>query len=154
MKVALRMVALILAVLAASSQLGGCSIAMALHGSPDPDLMSLAANGDREAVEAMLGPAVSETVGDDGVTYVTYEFTRGNEPSILRAATHAAFDVLTLGLWEIAGVLIESAVDAKDHEVRVVYAPDDTVYAMYESPPAWTEERKTIIVTGEPDAPD
>ncbi len=151
----MRMVAMILAVLAASSQLGGCSIAMALHGSPDPDLASLAAHGDREAVEAMLGPAVSETVDDDGVVYVTYEFTRGNEPSILRAATHAAFDVLTLGLWEIAGVLIENAVDEKDHEVRVVYAPDDTVYAMYESPPpAWTEERETIIVTGEPDAPE
>jgi hypothetical protein len=149
----MRILALTLAALLSTPFVGGCSVAMALDGSPDPDLRALADHGNRELVEAQLGPAVSETVEADGSTVATYAFARGNEPSTLRAVAHCAFDVLSFGLWEIAGVMIERAVDEKDHEVQVVYAENQQVIALRELPPA-RAEGETAIVTAESDAPE
>ena len=83
----------------------------------------------------------------------TYHFATGNEPSVTRAVTHCFFDVLTFGLWEIAGVMIERAVDEKDTEVRVVYAGNDQVIAMHDAEPI-REDDETVIVTAESDAPE
>jgi hypothetical protein len=55
-----------------------------------------------------------------------YRYEVGNEPSAGRAAGHAVLDVLTLGLWEIAGTPIE-AVQGEKYTATIVYDGNDKV---------------------------
>jgi hypothetical protein len=50
-----------------------------------------------------------------------YEYEVGSEPSAGRAVAHGVMDVLTLGIWEIAGTPIEK------YQATVVYDDQDRV---------------------------
>lgn len=50
----------------------------------------------------------------------------GNEPSAGRAVAHGVMDVLTLGIWEIAGTPIE-AIQGETYQATVAYDHQDRV---------------------------
>lgn len=110
-----------LLVLAVVVQLAaGCSVGMALHGEEQRDLSTLKVGADRSQVETTLFTPASEVSLPDGHTQCTYFFEVGNEPSAGRAAMHGLMDVLTLGIWELAGTPIE-ATQGDDMQVVVIY---------------------------------
>jgi hypothetical protein len=98
----------------------GCSVGMALHGKEQPDLSVLRVGAERSQVEAALFTPESEVSLPDGRTQSTYFFEVGNEPSAGRAAVHGVMDILTFGIWELAGTPIE-ATQGDDMQVVVIY---------------------------------
>lgn len=146
----MRFITALLLLALATVPLGGCSVAMALDGAPDPDLSVITADALRADVESELGPPVDEVTDEDGVVHATYHIVLGNEPSVVRAITHGAFDVLTFGLWEIAGTMIEGAVEEADHEIVVTYDPMGQLLTFRELDPALMEEEpESMIVSAE-----
>ena len=91
----------------------GCSVGMALKGQKEPDLSVCRIGEDRGAVELQLGKPVNVVTLQNGDVLCEYEYQIGNEKSAGRAAGHAALDVITLGLWEVAGTPIEAAAGKK-----------------------------------------
>ena len=83
--------------------LSGCSVGMALSGDENPDLGAIKVGSTRGEVEMHLGSPVRSSSGENGTRTDIYEYEIGNEPSAGRAVAHGFADVLTLGLWEIAG---------------------------------------------------
>jgi len=79
-----------------------------------------------------MGSPASSTTLEDGCRIDVYQYELGNKPSAGRAVGHAVMDVLTLGLWEIAGTPIE-AVQGEKKELVVHYDPDDRVTAIKSS---------------------
>jgi hypothetical protein len=109
-----------LLILVVAAQLAAaCSVGMALHGEKQPDLSVLKVGAERSQVEAALLAPESVVSLPDGRTQRTYFFEVGNEPSAGRAAVHGALDILTFGLWELSGTIIE-ATQGDDMQV-VVY---------------------------------
>ena len=109
--------------------LSGCSVGMALSGKPDPNLTAIHIGSTRGEVELQLGKPVDTVSLGEGARLDTYEFEKGNEPSPGRAVAHGVMDVLTLGLWEIAGTPIE-AVQGDTYRVKIQYDGDDKVVAV------------------------
>jgi hypothetical protein len=92
--------------------LTACSVGMALSGDRNPDIGAVRVGSTRGEAEMHLGSPVRSRAGGDGTRIDLYEYEIGNEPSAGRAVAHGAMDVLTFGLWEVAGTPIE-AVQAK-----------------------------------------
>lgn len=106
--------------------LSGCSVYMATQGEHNPDVTAVDEGVKRARVEAALGQPITRQRGEEGERIDTYYYEIGNEPSAGRAAGHAALDVLTLGLWELAGTPIE-AVQGEKYEAVVTYDDEDRV---------------------------
>lgn len=119
----------------------GCSVVMAAKGIKEPDMDVLRMGESRGRVEMEFGQPASVIEHPDGFTYATYAYMTGDKPSGGRAVAHGVMDVLTLGLWEIAGTPIEMAADAKDeHAVVVVYDDSGFVVGINQSPARREEE--------------
>lgn len=103
---------------------GACSVGMALSGEEEPDLTVLRVGAAKYEIERELGPPDKELPQADGYTQSIYHYEVGNEPSGGRAAMHGAMDVLTLGLWELAGTPME-AMQGDEMELVVTYDSDD-----------------------------
>lgn len=103
----------------------GCSVALALSGSEDPNLAILAVGQSRAVVIEHLGEPASTTLRDGGRTDV-FDLEEGNEPSSNRAWGHAVLDVLTLGINEIVSTPGELMM-GEEIEVIVHYGLDDIV---------------------------
>ena len=106
--------------------LSGCSVGMALSGDENPDLGAIKVGSTRGEVEMHLGSPVRSSSGENGTRTDIYEYEIGNEPSAGRAVAHGFADVLTLGLWEIAGTPIE-AVQGETYQATVIYDEQDRV---------------------------
>lgn len=115
-----------------TAMLGGCSVGMALSGKKDPNLGVIHNGASRGEVELQLGNPVRSSLDGDGTRTDIYEYEIGNEPSSGRAVGYGALDVLTLGLWEVAGTPIE-AVQGDTYEIAIQYDQDDTVTAINSS---------------------
>ncbi len=76
--------------------LTGCSVGMAAHGYPEPDLSVLRVGASRGEVELQPFTALKQTTDDRGYTTVVYEYHIGGEGSAGRAVGWAIADVLTL----------------------------------------------------------
>jgi hypothetical protein len=111
---------------AAVAGLCGCSVGMALSGSPNPNLGAVKAGASRGEIEMHLGSPISSTQLEGGHRADLYQYEIGNEPSAGRAAGHAVMDVLTLCLWEIVGTPIE-AVQGDKYTATVEYDENDKV---------------------------
>jgi hypothetical protein len=70
--------------------------------------------------------ARASSCGDRRLRSKAGEYQIGNEPSAGRAVGHAVMDVLTLGIWEIAGTPIEGFQGEK-YRATVIYGDDDKV---------------------------
>jgi hypothetical protein len=97
---------------------------MAISGKNNPDLGAVKVGASRGEVEMHLGSPVNSSTLENGNRVEIYEYQTGNEPSAGRAVGHAVMDVLTLGIWEIAGTPIEGFQGEK-YRAIVIYGDDD-----------------------------
>jgi len=112
--------------------LSGCSVGMAMKGKRDPDLRVIRAGAHRAEIELQVGyPVSSQKIGEN--TLDIYHYEVGNEPSAGRAMGHAAMDILTLGLWEVAGTPIE-AVSGDKRAIAVTYDSNDIAVRVGNAP--------------------
>ncbi len=126
MKSALVVVATGLYVLLA---LAGCSVAMALHGTPEPNFKAFEVGSSRQQVEIQLGkPVASQPLGE-GKKKDSYRFEIGNSPNGHRALMNFYIDLGTFGLWELPGTIVE-AMMGHDEETRIIYDANDRVLAI------------------------
>lgn len=134
---------IVLAALLAAS--GGCSVFMAMSGTPSPDFDAFEIGSSRQIVEFQLGaPKASERL-PDGRSRDTYEFEVGNSPNNHRALMNLYIDLATLGLYEIPGTLIEASM-GEMQRTSIVYDQDHRVVAIegYAPPPRAAEHQKAI----------
>lgn len=110
----------------AAGVLSGCSVGMALSGSPNPNLGAVRTGATRGEIELHLGSPIRSTLLDNGHRADVYEYEVGNEPSAGRAAGHAVMDVLTLGVWEIIGTPVEG-VQGEKYNATIMYDENDKV---------------------------
>ena len=123
---AIRWIRSLSAAIAALLLLSGCSVGMALSGKQDPDLGAIRVGASRGEVELQLGPPIQSASLDQGLRADVYAYEIGNEPSAGRAIGHGVLDVLTLGLWEVAGTPIEG-VQGETYHATITYDRDDKV---------------------------
>ena len=114
----------------------GCSIAMALHGSPEPNFDAFEVGSTRKQVEMQLGTPISSKLLEDGKKEDTYTYEIGNSPNGGRAAVNLYVDLYTIGLAEPILTVIELLQGHKE-ESRVLYDTEDRVLEVhgYTPPP-------------------
>ena len=105
--------------------MAGCSVGMAMSGKKEPQLGAVRAGATRGEVELQLGHPV-EAREENGHRVDIYEYEIGNEPSAGRAIGHGVMDVLTLGLWEVAGTPIEG-MQGEKKRLAITYDEQDVV---------------------------
>jgi hypothetical protein len=123
----------------------GCSILMAMSGTPEPNFDAFQVGSTRQQVEEQLRGPVSSEVLPDGKRVSTYHYEMGNAPNGHRALMNAYIDFYTLGIWELPATIIE-AMMGHDEESRIVYGPDDRVLEIhgYRPPPPSAVELEAI----------
>jgi hypothetical protein len=125
--------------------LAGCSVAMALHGTPEPNFKAFEVGSSRQQVEIQLGkPVTSQPLGE-GKKKDSYRFEIGNSPNGHRAMMNLYIDLASFGLWELPGTVVE-AMMGHEEETRIVYDANDRVVAIEGyTPPAPTGPVKEAI---------
>ena len=113
--------------IAALTLLAGCSVGMAMSGNNDPDIGAIRVGSTRGEVEMHLGSPVRSNASQGSARTDIYEYEIGNEPSAGRAVAHGVMDVLTFGIWEIAGTPIEAFQAGEKYEAVVTYDEQDRV---------------------------
>jgi len=109
--------------------LSGCSVAMALHGNPEPNFKAFEVGSSRQQVEIQLGKPVSSEQLGEGKKKDTYRFELGNSPNGHRAMMNLYIDLATIGLWEIPGTVVEAMMGHYE-ETRITYDANDRVLAI------------------------
>ena len=102
----------------------GCSVGMAASGQPDPDLSVIRQGAHRSDIELQIGNPIETRTLKDGQRQDLYEYEMGDEPSAGRAVGWAVLDLLTLGLWELAGTPIEMS-SGENFKLMVIYDDQD-----------------------------
>ncbi|MBW3597780.1 MAG: hypothetical protein KY475_10955 [Planctomycetes bacterium] len=100
----------------------GCAATMAMHQPGARDLSVLQPGTPRGRVVAELGPPVtSYPSAEGGVDVFAFRqgYTRVNRTA--RALGHATGTVMTAGVWEIAGIPLESWYSGTDVKLEVLY---------------------------------
>jgi len=117
----------VLAAILAASALAGCAVFDAA------DIEGVRAETIADCSERLCfqglpdTKAVSESETAEGLSVVTYRSLK-RAGSGIRAAGHAAADVVTLGLWEVAGTPIEAELKDKNfYTCRVTFDQDGQV---------------------------
>lgn len=103
-------------------QISGCSVYMASQ-QPDKKDVSLFKKGTpRSLLLGEFGYPTAQTE-HDGKVWDIWRFRQGyaGGAKVGRAVGHAAMDVITLGLWEVAGTPIETAADGNMVSYEVGY---------------------------------
>lgn len=119
---------ILLVILVFTSSMSGCSVYMASH-QPDKKDVSLFKKGTpRSMLLGEFGYPTAST-NHDGKKWDIWRFKQGYSDGAKtgRAVGHAAMDVLTLGIWEVAGTPIETAADGTEVAYEVAYDNDDNV---------------------------
>ncbi len=88
--------------------LTGCSVFMAAEGGEEYNYSLLKEGTPREVILASFGDPGSSETKEDGRIIDTYELEEGDKSKPGVAAGHFVMDVLTIGIWEIAGTTIEA----------------------------------------------
>lgn len=103
--------------------LAGCSVYKAAKLPPKRDLSRMQTGIKKAYLIAEFGPPVSEVQNPDGTSTAIFTFEDGYSRGarLGRTAMHASFDVLTLGLWEVVGMPIESMFDGKTKSFEVTF---------------------------------
>ena len=101
--------------------LSGCSIAMALHGHPEPNFDNINVGTTREEVELEFGKPVSTRQLENGKYEEKFQYEMGNTPNPGRAAMWGYAWLTIIGiLGEPIYSLIE-LMQGSDEETRVVF---------------------------------
>ena len=114
--------------------LTGCSVFMAAQGGEEYDYALLKEGTPREEILASFGEPRSSESKEDGRVIDTYELEEGDKSRPGMAGGHFVMDVLTLGIWEIAGTAIE-ANEGKDVTYEITYDNYGKVSSVH--PPVW-----------------
>ena len=114
-----------LLLIATMAPLQGCSVGMAMSGKKQPELREIRVGPTSGEIEMQLRTPI-ENSEKNGRRIDVYEYEIGNEPSAGRAIGHGVMDVLTLGLWEIAGTPIEG-VEGEKKRLLITYDENDYV---------------------------
>ena len=115
---------LVLSVLGAA----GCSPVMAAHQPSRKDVDLLSPGIPRNMVLAELGqPVATET--RSGKRVEVFSFVQGYRKGVRvgRTIGHATADVLTLGLWEVAGTPTEATLNGHRVAYEVTYDTSDRI---------------------------
>ena len=125
--------------------LPGCSVAMALSGTPEPNFEGFEVGSPRKQVEIQLGtPATSQNL-EQGKRLDIYHYEIGNSPNGHRALMNFYIDLATIGLWELPGTVIE-AMMGHTEESRIIYGSNDRVLEIHGyRPPARSPELQKAI---------
>lgn len=124
----------LMAGLALTSTLSGCSIGMALSGHKDPNLQSLHLGSTKEEVELELGQPKESHPTSYGARTDIYEYEVNNEPSSGRAAMYLLYDVLTIGIAEVIFTPAELMTGEKKR-LPIYYGVDGRVAGINETAP-------------------
>jgi hypothetical protein len=110
------------ALLAFLGWMNGCSVYMAARQPDQKNLHVLDKGTPRSYVISELG-APTYTKNEDGKSCDVLSFTQGYSKGakVGRAVFHGAADILTFGLWEVAGTPIEAVADGTPIKVEVYY---------------------------------
>lgn len=120
----------------------GCSVAMALHGQPEPNFEAFEVGSTRKQAEIQLGTPVSSQALPDGKKHDTYQYEMGNSPNGARGTLYFYYDLATIGLAEPIFTLIELFQGHKEQSV-IVYDADDRVLEIHGfKPPAPSAQMK------------
>jgi hypothetical protein len=113
---------LIIALLAMFGWTGGCSVYMAAKQPDQKNLHVLDKGTPKSHVISELGPPIYSK-NEDGKSCDVHSFVQGytTGAKVGRAVFHGAADVLTLGLWEVAGTPIEAVADGTPIKVEIYY---------------------------------
>lgn len=103
-----------------SLNLSGCSIAMALHGAPEPDFNHIKIGSTREQIDFEFNQPGEEKTVENGKIEVTDKYEMGNGSNPARATIYGLYDLLYIGIPEPIFTLIE-LFQGHDEETRVVY---------------------------------
>jgi Curli production assembly/transport component CsgG len=116
--------------------LSGCSIAMALHGHPEPNFDNIHVGATNEDVELEFGKPVSSRPLESGNREDTFKYEMSNSPNPGRATMYGYIDLATIGLAEPILTLIE-LFQGHDEETTVVYDSHNRVIDLvgYRPPP-------------------
>lgn len=143
----------IVSVVIVSSQ--GCSVYLASHQPDKKDLTVLERGTPRQDVAAELGaPIWSENRNKD--TAEIYKFKQGYSKSVKLGRTlfHAIADVVSLGVWEIPGTLIEKVgLHGTDMTAKVSYDAEGRVQTSELFDATKSDREGTIGVVVTPTAP-
>jgi hypothetical protein len=106
----------------------GCSVAMAAHQPSRKDTDLLSPGVPRNLVLAELGAPVTSDIRD-GKRVEVFSFVQGYRKGVRigRTVGHATADVLTLGLWEVAGTPTEVVLDGTKVAYEVRFDANDKV---------------------------
>jgi hypothetical protein len=106
----------------------GCSVAMAAHQPSRKETELLTPGVPRNLVLAELGAPVSSDT-KDGKRVEVFSFVQGYRKGVRvgRTIGHATADVLTLGLWEVAGTPTEAVLDGTKVAFEVTFDANDKV---------------------------
>lgn len=117
-----------LAIMAIASLTASCSVFMAANQPQRKDVHVLDRGTPRNAVIAELG-APAYTRVEAGQKCDVFSFVQGYSTGakVSRTVLHGTADVLTFGLWEVAGTPIEAVADGTKVKVEVFYDADDAV---------------------------
>lgn len=107
---------------------GGCSAVLALTSPSGPDRSIVCAGSCREAVEQHLGKPCRTEVGESGERIDVYRYKGLPTTKGKRVAVHVIADILTMGLWELHGTMLEAVSRNDDNEVLIIYGEDDRVF--------------------------
>src|SRR5438093_11517610 len=109
--------------------LAGCSVAMALHGNPEPNFKAFEVGSSRQQVEIQLGKPVSSEQRGEGKKKDTYRFEVGNWPNGHRAMMNLYIDLATFGLWQVPGTIVEAMMAHKE-DTLISYDGSNRVIAI------------------------
>ena len=107
---------------------GGCSVYMAANQPERKNLDVLQKGRMRSEVLAEMGQPLATEIRD-GQRVDVFSFKQGQDEAFNfgRAVGHGVADVLTLGIWEVAGTPTEMALKAKRISFEVTYDASDRV---------------------------
>ncbi len=116
--------------------LSGCSIAMALHGHPEPNFDNIKVGASNEEVELELGKSVSSRLLESGNREDMFKYEMANSPNPGRATMYGYIDLATFGLAEPILSIIE-LFQGHEEETAVVYNSHNRVIDIigYRPPP-------------------
>jgi hypothetical protein len=123
----------------------GCSVAMALHGYPEPNFKAFEIGSSRQVVETQLGHPIASLKLEDGKKKDIYQYEIGNSPNGHRALMNFYIDLATIGIWELFGTIVEARM-GDTQETRVIYNSEDRAVTIEGyTPPAATGTLKEAI---------